>query len=154
PSTKGNRGLRPGYHPARISASHGPTPAVSSAIRTSPGSTLGTGKVCIERRSGPPKRSMAAASISVGMAEARLLPASARERGRSSMLASCVSQFLGLAQTLGPEPRVRPQRTQRQIRDGLCNLALVDADSPRAAVPEDPHRALLTLRRAHADPQD
>ena len=54
-----------------MSASHTPTPAVSSLINTSFASRSGTGSVCNDSTSGPPKRSIAAARMVFGMAAAR-----------------------------------------------------------------------------------
>src|SRR5260370_11568426 len=77
PSTSGNLVCPLGDHPARISASQTPTPAVCILIKTSPLSTSGTGSLWSVSTSGPPKRSIAAACMISGTGEISLW----RDRG-------------------------------------------------------------------------
>jgi hypothetical protein len=61
--------VRPlGDQPSRMSASQPPTPEVLTAMRTSLESGTATGSVLSESASDPPKRSIAAACMFLGMA--------------------------------------------------------------------------------------
>src|SRR5579871_3370353 len=68
PKISGNLGRPNGRQdPSRTDASHTPTPAAWSAIRTSLGPGTGTGTVWSLRTEGGPKRSIAAAFIAAGI---------------------------------------------------------------------------------------
>src|SRR5690606_16361465 len=66
------------------------------------------------------------------------------------------ARFLGswLAESFVAEPRVRPNRTQRDVLQSLFDLDLMHPNGLGAVVLEDPLGLLLLIGRVGADPQD